>query len=350
MRVRVAGIAVLFFFVAVAGASADQITLKNGDRITGMIVKKDGTMLTVASTNFGTVTMLWEQVDSITTDMPAWVQVGGASEMGTFTLSGGQLTLMPTSGPARTIAIADVQAIRDNTEQEAYGRLLNPSLLQLWAGTANLGFAGASGNARTRTLTIAANAARITNTDKSSLYFNAVSASALANGVNADTARAVRGGWAYQRDLSKRVFANVFNDYEFDRFQSLDLRVVVGVGAGYHAIKNDNTHLDLLAGLDFDHDRFSPPLTRNAAEFFWGDQFDHKLNGTISLVQSYRMFNSLTDSPNYRVNFDFGAVARLNGWLVWNLTFSDRYLRDPLPGHLSNDILYSTGLGVKFSR
>jgi hypothetical protein len=350
MRMRLLGLMGLLCLFAVTAAHADQITLKNGDRVTGAIVKKDSDKLTIAGATIGTVTIPWDQIDSISADKPVWVQAGGASEMGTFTLSGGQLTLTPTSGSARTIAIADVQAIRNSAEQEAYSRMLSPKLYELWAGTANLGFAGTGGNARTKTFTLAANAARVTNTDKASLYFNDVTASALVNGANAETARAVRGGWAYQRDLRMRIFANLFNDYEFDRFQSLDLRLVLGADAGYHAVKNDRTRLDLLAGLDYSHAQFSTPLTRNAAEFSWGDDFDHKLNGTVSLIQSYRMFNSLTDSPNFRVTFDFGATARLKSWLIWNLTFSDRYLRNPVPGRLSNDVLYSTGLGVRFGR
>jgi hypothetical protein len=50
------------------------------------------------------------------------------------------------------------------------------------------------------------------------------------------------------------------------------------------------------------------------------------------------------------VTFDFGATARLKSWLVWNAVLSDRYLRNPVPGRLNNDILYSTGLGVRFGR
>src|SRR5262249_32594101 len=158
-----------------------------------------------------------------------------------------------------------------------------------------------------------------------SVHFNAVSASALVGGVNSSTARAVRGGWAYQRNIRTKVFANVFNDYEYDRFQALDLRFVLGAGAGYHLVDSARTKLDVLAGLSYDREKFSTPLTRNSAEFYWGDELNHKLNGIITLVQSYRMFNSLTDTPDFRVNFDFGAAAKLAQWLTWNVTASDRY-------------------------
>jgi hypothetical protein len=48
-----AGAFLILFFPTVF---ADQITMKDGDRVTGAIVKKDGDSLTVKSKNFGTVT------------------------------------------------------------------------------------------------------------------------------------------------------------------------------------------------------------------------------------------------------------------------------------------------------
>jgi hypothetical protein len=38
---------------------------------------------------------------------------------------------------------------------------------------------------------------------------------------------------------------NVFNDYEYDRFQDLDLRFVIGGGLGFHAVKTETSKLDL---------------------------------------------------------------------------------------------------------
>ena len=35
----------------------------------------------------------------------------------------------------------------------------------------------------------------------------------------------MRGGWAHNRNVSSKLFVTGFNDYEFDDFQSLDLRV-----------------------------------------------------------------------------------------------------------------------------
>jgi hypothetical protein len=61
------------------------------------------------------------------------------------------------------------------------------------------------------------------------------------------------------------------------------------------------------------------------------------------------MFNDLTNTGIYRVNFDMGLSTKLLKWLSWNLSVSDRYLSDPAPGRKTNDFFYTTGLGVSFS-
>jgi hypothetical protein len=45
-------------------ASADQVVLKNGDRVTGSIIKKGGKNLTIKTDSFGVVTTSWDQVGS----------------------------------------------------------------------------------------------------------------------------------------------------------------------------------------------------------------------------------------------------------------------------------------------
>jgi len=347
-------IATLALSLATAHAGwADQVVLKNGDRVTGSIVKKDGQALTVKTGSFGVVTVPWDQVVSLQSDAPLNVVLpDGKTVQATVQASGGKVELKEAR---QSLALGEIVTIRDAAEQSAYERLLNPGFGQLWAGTATLGYAGTQGNAQTRTFTLAVNAARATNSDKTFIYFNAVKASALINKVSANTAQAVRGGWGYNRSLTSRLFVNTFNDYEYDRFQNLDLRFVLGGGLGYAVWKDERGRLDFMAGAAYNREKFSPPkpaaeLTRNAAEAYWGEGLAYKLSEGTTVTQSFRMFNNLSDTGKYRVNFDLGANTRLLKWLSWNLGFSDRYLSNPVPGNKKNDILYTTGIGITFSR
>lgn len=340
----------LFVSILLSAAWADQLVMKNGDRVTGTIVKQDGKTITVKTVNFGVVVAPWDQVASVSSGEPLNIVLkDGKSVLGTLTTADGKVAVAAKDTKVE-VPPGEVISIRNADEQRAYERLLRPGWGEIWAGTATLGFAGTSGNARTLNLTTGVNAARVTSTDKTSVYFNMIKASALVNGKSADTAQAVRGGVAYDHNVSPRLFMNGFNDYEYDRFQNLDLRFVLGGGLGFHALRTERGRLDLLGGVDFNHSSFSTPLTQNSAELFWGDEYSLKLNGTTSLVQSSRMFNDLTNTGTYRVNFDIGGSTKLSKWLIWNLSLSDRYLNHPAQGRKTNDFLYTTGLGITFAR
>ncbi len=340
----------LFFTLLVSAAWADQVVMKNGDRITGTIVKLDGKNITVKTANLGVVTAPWDQVASVQSDQPLHVVLkDGKTLVGKLAPVEGKEEV--TTADAKVdVGAADFAAIRDDDEQKAYERLLHPGLFELWSGNGSLGLAGTEGNAKTSTFTLAANAARQTNTDKTSITFSAVKASALVNGVDANTAQAVRAGIEHDHNVSPRLFVNVFNNYEYDKFQDLNLRFVVGGGVGYQAVKGGHASLHLVGGADYDHASFSTPLTRNSAEASWGDDYTLKFTAASSLVQSFRMFNNLSTLGAYRLNASLSVATKVKKWLTWNLALSDNYLSDPVPGRKPNDWLYTTGLGVTFAR
>ena len=200
------------------------------------------------------------------------------------------------------------------------------------------------------TFTTGMNADRVTKNDKTSLYFSLIKASAKINNEDKNTAEAIRGGISYGHNVSSRFFFSAFNDYEYDRFQNLDLRFVVGGGAGFIAWKTGRSRMDLVAGGDYNRSSFSTPLIRKSGELYWGDEFSLKLRSNSSLTQSYRMFNDMTDMGLYRVNFDIGLSTKILKWLSWSASLSDRYLSNPAPGRKTNDFLYTTGLGITFSK
>jgi len=339
----------------------DQITLKNGDRVTGSIVKKEDKNLTIKTDLMGTVTVPWDQVTDIKTGETLNVVLSGQTTVppavtkATISATNGQVTVSPAQGAPVTVAPERIEAIRNAVEEQSYERMLRPGLLELWTGTATVGLAGTAGNARTSTFSTGINALRATHTDSTSLYFNIVKSSATVNGVNSATANAIRGGWKYDRHTGSRFEVSAFNDWEHDRFQNLDLRFVVGGGVGYRGWKSKRGELALQVGLDYDRDKFSATdltaaFTRISSEAYFGDDFNFKLNGSTKIVQSSRIFNSLSDSGEFRANFDLSTDTKLRKWLDWNLTFSNHYLSNPVDARRANDILYTTGIGVTFGK
>jgi len=334
--------------------SADQIVMKDDDRITGTVIKKDGEKLTIASKNFGEVTMKWEDVESIRTDAPVTVVLGGdRTEKVEIDTQDGKIRI-GRSEPPQMVEPKEIIALRNEEQQSAYEKFLRPGILDLWVVNGSISLSGARGNANTSTLTTPVNMVRTSNTSRTALYFTAIRSTALVDGVSRQTAQAIRGGWAFNRNISKRMFINTFNDWEYGKLQSLDLRTVVGGGAGYRLWKGETGQWGLVAGVGWNREAFTPKKSKNfirhAGEPYSSDDLNFKFNSRTSLVQCFRMSNNVSGTGQYRINLDIGVATALTKWLTWNVSRGDRALGDPVPGQRRNDLLYSTGLGFTLKR
>ncbi len=329
---------------------ADQVVLKNGDIVTGNIVKKDGGKLTLKSEFLGEVSMPWTAVQSIRTDAPVTVELPGDQKaVGKLQTQGETLQVVGAT-ETRSAPLAQVGAVRNPAEQATWERLQHPGIFELWTGYFDIGLALARGNARTDTMTTNFNATRVTRRDKTTVFFNQIYGTSRVNNVVNGVANALRGGWSYNHDIRGRLFVSMFNTYEHDVFQNLDLRFVAGGGLGYNVIKNPRTTLALIGGVNYQRENFFNGLNRNSAEANFGDDLIHKVSDRTSITQSFRFFANLTNTGEYRANLDLGIVTAINKWLGWQVSATDRFVSNPVFGRQRNDLLLSTGLRLNFSR
>jgi putative salt-induced outer membrane protein len=343
--------------LAVQFAFADQITLKNGDRLSGAILKNDGKVLTMKSEFAGVVTVPWEAVTALSSPGPLHIGLkDGQTVVGAVTMSAkdGKLAIATKETGAVTATKESVQFIRSNEEQAAYNaevdRYRNPRLIDLWTGFLDAGFATTQGNAKTASLTLGGSANRVTSRDKIGVYYTSLFASSNASGKNITTANAKRGGLSYSLNLDKRWFAFGSVDLESDQFQNLDLRFVPAGGLGNHLIRSENTVLDLQLGAAANREFFSTGLNRTSAEILLGQELVRKFSASTSLHEKLVFYPNVTDGGNYRINFDTSAVTVVRKWLSWQLTASNRFLSNPVVGRKKNDILLTTGLRITFAK
>jgi putative salt-induced outer membrane protein len=343
---------------------ADQITLKNGDRISGNIIKYDGKNLVLKSELAGEVTIPWENVTGVTSTQPLNVTLkDGQRIVGTVTTDGTKFQVATKDTGSVTAARESVQGIRSDSEQKAYDteidRYKNPRLIDLWAGTFDLGFTQTAGNTETETFTLGANAVRATTRDKIIVNYTQIYSTSNASGPNLTTANAKRGGIQYNLNLAPKMFVFGLVNLENDQFQSLDLRFNPAGGLGYHAIKTANTVLDLTLGASMDKEFFSataavpagsPSLNQTYAEILLGEELTHKFSKTFSMHENLVFYPNVSSVGNYRVNFDISAAAAIKKWMAFQISASDRYLSDPIPGRKTNDILFTTGLHFIFAK
>jgi putative salt-induced outer membrane protein len=342
-------------------ARADQVTLKNGDRLTGTIVKSDAKTMLIKTELAGDVNVQWEAVTSIVSSQPLHLALkDGQTVVGTVTTSDGKLDVATKTTGEVAAPKEAVVTVRNDDEEKAYDaemdRLRNPHLTDFWSGILDTGLSVTRGNSATLAFNLSAKAARVTTRDKISVYSTAVYASDDTTPPNRTTAHAIRGGIRGDLNVSDRVFVFGFTDFEYDQFQDLDLRNVLGGGLGYHVIKTKNTTFDAFAGGDYEQEYFSATaafptgLTRKTGEVVLGEELDSKINGRTTLSEKFSLFPNVSDTGSYRFQFDATAATKLKAWLGWQITYSDRYLSNPLPGLKKNDVLLSTGLRLTFGK
>src|SRR5512140_831823 len=92
---------------------ADQVILKNGDRLTGTIVDSDGKTLTLKSTFAGEVKFQWDAVQEITSDEPVYVSAkDGETLVGKVTTTDGKFSVQTVNSGTVTVAKEVVTSVR----------------------------------------------------------------------------------------------------------------------------------------------------------------------------------------------------------------------------------------------
>lgn len=329
---------------------ADQVSLKNGDRLTGTIGKSDGKTLVLHTDYAGDLSLKWDAVEGIQSAEPLHIELqNGKTVSGPVTTSDGKLEIATKSGNVES-STAEVKTLRNEAEETVYEKTLHPGLLQGWTSGLNVGFALTRGNSASKNLSLAFVATRQTLNDKLGLYANSVYATNDAPGaVPSTTANAAGGGARYDHDLTKKIFGFVAADFFADALQDLNLRSVFGGGAGYHVVKSDTTTLDLLAGLNYTRESYTT-FSRNFAALTLGQEFMHKLGKSTVLNEKAFIFPDLNNTGEYRATVDFSTVTKISKRLGWQNAFSNIYVTNPPPGKKNNDVILTTGLNVSFGQ
>jgi putative salt-induced outer membrane protein YdiY len=339
--------ALVLSLVSLIGMSlAEQVTLKNGDRLSGSILSMDGKKLVVKTSYAGEVSIDWGEVSQFSSDQPLVVtKTDKQMVSGTVNTEGADMMIATAQG-AQKLSLADVSAMRSPADQAAYEKSLHPGMLQGWTGGGSFGFALARGNSETTNLALGFNALRKTTND--AWVLDAASIYSTDAKTDTTTVNSFTGSIRYDRNITKRLFAYGAFSGGYDTLQSLNYRVMPGGGLGFHAIASARTTLDLLGGFGYTRESYYTGLTNNLLTASLGDEFAYKLTKSTTFTQNLYYLPSLNDTSIYRVNGNVGIATKLNGWLTANMNFNDRYNSSPVLGNKKNDVLLTTGLGFTF--
>jgi hypothetical protein len=361
---------------AAADARAEHVVLTNNDALTGTVtaVTKDDVKLDTELA--GHVSLKWSAVASYTGTKPVRLTLSSGSVVeGTFTIASGRVVVQQPNG---TMVPVDLSAIRTM-------QLAATADAATWHGAVNAGVDVSRGNTETAAISTNGVFTRLRRSDRLGLFGTYLFSSVGSGASAVTTARTTRAGLRYDHDVAGRAYAFGFGDVENDPLELLDLRTVVGGGAGVHALKSDDAQFNVFAGVSYAKDSYAdvstatpttpnttatnpagknvpglsrggtPPsvvrttLSRSVGEFLVGQDLWKQFSSSVGLNEQLTFYPAIGDLQDYRVSFDLSLSAQINGRLQWNVSVADRFLNiPPAGGAVQNDIFISTGLGITF--
>lgn len=356
---KAASLSLLLVCGLTATLFGDQITLKNGDRLSGKIVTADDKTVVLKTDYAGEIKIDRASITNLVTDQVLNVTLKDTGKVqGKVETTADGVQVQKADGTAMTVKPEVVTSLRDDASQKAFDReeerLNHPRLNDFWAGFVSLGIANSSGNSITTTVSTTASATRIAGKNKLSLNFAQLYATQSTTLPHGQTANKVSGGFRIDRDFSKKLFVYANNGYDYDKFQDLDLRVVVGGGFGYHAWASKKGYLDLFGGGNWNREKYTKVdnanIVRQIGEVVVGQEMGYQALSRLKLYEKLTLFPNMSDTGEYRMNFDATASVPVMKWLELNFGFSDRFISNPVFGNKGNDTIFTTGIRVSFDQ
>lgn len=315
---RAAAVCVIAGLILCAGvASADELRLKNGDRLTGEAVGLDAGKLTF-KTAHGVLTVAWEEVAALSIDRQMLI-----------TARGGE----PQLGALTGVTLADVVAIAA------------PSPPLVWSGGANAGLIAAGGNTDVDSLRIDGEVIARRPRDR----FTTAAAVNRAQDSGRDTARNWTASSVYDRFLTKRLYANAGAIFTSDRFRSLDLRSAFGAGLGYDVWQTPRGSLSVDAGPAYVRENFDDAETDSYAALHEGVRLSAFFAGRrVEAFHRHDGYFGITGEDNLFFGMQNGVRLAIAAGLVSTIRLDVDYDRSPAPGRQTTDRTIALTFGYRF--
>ena len=326
----------LFVLLALGKASADEVWLKNGDRLTGKVLSLDGGTLVFKTSYAGDLSIKWEEVVNLKTDEPIKVVLGDET-----TAQG------PVSpGDPGKVKVKTEQVAEPVTVDLANVKAINPKPPLRTNLRANVGFSMTDGN--TDTQDTYADAEFMARTLQNRYTIGGLYKRSEDENVKTEDKALVY--MKYDHFFTKKWYAYANATGEQDDFKDLDLRATLGAGAGYQFFESDRTNLSVEAGLSYVDENFILAEDNNFAAGRWAVRFDHfLLPKSLQYFLYHTGLQSVEDSDDLILFTQTGF--RIPFYKNLNITaqFNWEYDKSPSPGKKESDYTYLLTFGYLWS-
>lgn len=320
-------------------AQADQIRLRNGDVLTGEIIKKEANTVFFRTGYAGELKVLWAEVESITSDKPVHIVLkDGSSWHG---------ELDDADPGAAAVQLEPIDARKDF--ELAATQYINPTAELLrdgikWSGNISAGASLSHGNNETRGIHL--DAETILRTRENRLTISGEFNRVEDRGRTTQFDSRVRG--KYDHFFSRRWYGYLNTAFENDRFRDLRLRSLMGGGSGYQVFEGPNLNLSLEAGLNLVREDYYREEDKSYPGVRWAIRYDqllfasstklfHEHEVLVDIEKTHHILLSSKTGLRFPPIFNFNATTQLN--LDWD--------NQPSPGQEKTDstLLFTLGYG-----
>ena len=225
-----------------------------------------------------------------------------------------------------------------------------------WTGNGGAAAKLSSGNTRSDSIKLTADAARETAQDKLSVFGQILREHSENAGVKSTTADQWQLGTRYDYNISTSTFGFGGLDFSSDKLKSLTMRNVVSAGLGSHLVKTADNQFDVFGGINYRADRYSGlgvtidnklETEFSTAEAMIGEESNHKLSESTTFKQKLSINQNL-GSKGYRAIFDASLLVAMNSTMSLTVSVQDRFDSIAEAPVQKNDFTLFTGVNVKF--
>jgi len=334
MRAIALGIALALLLVPPL-AGADEVTLKNGDKISGKLVGVKGGKLTFETPHSGVLNIDWAQVAGLKTDAKATIVLTTQETLeGVITPGENGMLKVQSEGAAQPVVVDPAKV-----------KTLNKPPAQ-WHGMVDV--AGRSTDGNTHNKGLVAQAEGIYEDDNQKALLRGIFRYASDSGGVSD--QYGYGIAKYQHDLFADLYAYASFEIFHDMFKDVRVRDVLSAGAGYLIAKDWLIFHDLSAEAGIAY-------VRN--NFYEEDDESHMgariaAHVRISLFFGLELIEDVTVYPNFEHNSDWQThnEASISTELGKGWSFRIGVISDVdnkvQPGISRRDDVYYAGISYKF--
>jgi hypothetical protein len=316
---------------------ADVVETKSGARLTGKVVKIDGTAITLSTDYAGDIAIKQDEVVSLTTEEARFVRLSGGTVMaGTIApTEGGKIQITGDDGVIITSIdkVAATWAPGSNDPAMA-------ALATRWTFEAAADVTGKTGNREQFGTAVSARAKRIGPTDV--LQFYTAYNRQEADGVT--SADQFKAGIDYANNFAGRKSWYMRDEGGFDRVKDIELYNLAATGLGYDFVKREKQILTGRFGLAFRYEGYRNPASEDVKSFGLDMGLHHEyLFNDAKLVNDLTYTPAFNDFTNFRSTHEsYFEIPLMNPEWKLRLGLSNDYSSQPGTGVEKLDTTYFT--------